>query len=176
MTNGMSAKQLVITVVLVELASAVMVFAILASQGQTWLGVAFGAGILIFPVVLIPLVINGIASLTGWRTLARNYPEAESAPPESERKTLSMGIRWPLMSVNNAILGAADERHLHLMFVPLFSFGIGPVSIPWAAVTEIEPSTFGRIKLTILGGPSLWVPREMVRDELEVRAAMGEVT
>ena len=73
------------------------------------------------------------------------------------------------------MLCAADENHLHLRMFDVFAIGgMKPVSIPWAAITDLDPSMLGRVKLTILSAPSLWVPKELVSEELEIRASMEQ--
>jgi len=174
MMTGMSGKQLVLVIVLVEAAIAATIFVVFASQGQPLLGSAIGLGVLVMPFLFIPLTVKGVASITRWNSLAQHYPQAAHAPSEFDRTTLSMSIRWPYLMVNNAILGTSDEDHLHLMFLPLLSFGTQPTSIPWAAITEIKPWQLGLMELTVLDGPSLWVPKELVQAEIELRKEMCE--
>ncbi|CAE7662721.1 unnamed protein product [Symbiodinium necroappetens] len=172
MMTGLSGRQLVIVIIMVELASAMMVFGLLASQGRIGLGIGLALTILVIPLVLIPLTLYGLGTLVGWRSAAALYPETPDAPTPKSRRVCSMAVRWPFMGFNNVILSATDESHLHLRFVDVFSFGTPPLSIPWAAVTEITPSALGRAKLTIIDAPPMWVPKELVKDEVALRKEM----
>ncbi len=160
MMTGLSGKQFAIVIVLIEAASALMVFALLASQGRPGFGVAVGAGIIVMPFILIPATLKAISSVARWPVLASLYPEVESAPEPKSRRLCSIAIRSAFIGINNCVLADTDEDHLHLRMPAIFDWGMRPLSIPWAAVTEIDSSMLGRVKLTILDGPSLWVPRE----------------
>jgi len=174
MMTGLQGKQLIIIVLMVEAASALMAFALLAANGQPGFGALLGLSIVVIPFVIIPPTLKLLSNITKWTTLVDLYPEVVNAPEPKTRKVCSLAVRWPAMGFNNCILAASDESHLHLRVPEILQFGgMKPVSIPWAAVVDLTPSLLGRVKLNIMDAPSLWVPKELVSDEVALREAIA---
>ena len=87
MMTGLKGKQLVIVVLMVEAASAIMVFALLAANGRPTLGAIIGAAILAGPFIIIPPTLWLLARVTRWNRLAALYPEVVTAPEPNKRRS-----------------------------------------------------------------------------------------
>lgn len=131
----------------------------------------------VFSLALAALTLPGalwlLAAVGGWRSLAERFPRAPAAPgADSGLGSISIG-GW--CNYNLCVRWRADDEHLHLSILPIVAFFHAPMSIPWA---EIDFGSPGRRRSMVrgrVGNRTLWLQREMVRRELEVRAAVAEV-
>ncbi len=161
--------KLLLTILIVD---AIVVGAIVgATTKSPGLALLVGALAIVLPVAVVRFVAPLVNRIVGWEDLQRRYPCGDPAVFDSGAKIISMGVRHPMLNMNNCVQAKADESHLHLrLSFPFMKDGPG-VSIPWEAVSEVAPASLGRIRLRV-DGITLWVPRWVARGELALREAM----
>lgn len=94
--------------------------------------------LVVFPLFWIG-IIQIIALLSGWKTLASLY-RTDQAAPNNTRYGISgmMGI-----SGYNGVLNLGfNHQGLYLSVMVLFSIGQAPVLVPWSGIEKIEPASW----------------------------------
>lgn len=166
----MNRKTLGIALFVLFLVDALVIGAIVAVLGSP--GAALMIGVLAFaaPCVLLMGIMPLFSRISGWDTLARRYPPTDDAFAGYRGPVTSIAIHRSWFNFNNCIEINADDDHLHIRMIALIGKWDRAVSIPWEAVREITPARFGRTRLNLIDGPSLWAPNNYTRHELAVRS------
>lgn len=173
----MQRKQLKLLLTVLFIVDGFIIGALLSATRSWQLGVPVGFAVMLFPFALVALIIGGTMRMGGWGRLASAYPAVEPAPGTKAKMAEQMVIGK--VPMNNSVEYAVDDDHLHL--TPLMTLGswCPAVSIPWAAVSF--PDDGREAKASLLKAASVLidaadvrmrVPPEVVRRELEVRAAL----
>lgn len=77
-----------------------------------------------------------IAQTSGWKQLAREYPEKGERPPLGKLGSCVFR-RW--LGYNNGIIVGTDTAGLHLWTIPvLMSWCHDPIEIPWSEIEEVR--------------------------------------
>ena len=157
--------------VVVSIVEGVVIGVLVGATVSPVAGVVLGLG----SVAAVWAAVVGIAWALGrtgtWAELWRRYPAAEGIDFGSGTRVISVGLGRAWFRLNGCVEARADEAHLHMRLGLPGSDG-RPVSIPWEAVGRIEESGWGGVRLDV-EGIALWVPRIVVREELELRASMS---
>jgi hypothetical protein len=127
--------------------------------------VAIGlAGFAAFFVALWLGVLGIVATVGGWRGLAREYPDPAVALPQGRRVSgASLLFVRGVVSVGNyrgSVTLLTNDRGLYLRTGRLFGPFHPPIAIPWAAITGLqEGRTFGSpwVEVDIRNGESVRV-------------------
>lgn len=167
----MTRRQLTLFLLTISIMDALIIGALVGATSGPLLGASLGIGSAI-SIWIIVIAIGWMISRVGaWSKLAQRYPAIDGIDFDRGARVISLGLGSPWMRVNNCIEAIADESHLHLR-IGLPGAGAGrPVSIPWEAVTSVEPASMGQAKLDV-EGVRLWLPRRVIAGELELRAAL----
>jgi hypothetical protein len=165
-------KNLALLLITVLVLDAIIVGAIVGATSKSpGAGLGIGLLALVLPLALISGIMRIIVHTTGWRTLQRRYPCEDPAVFERGAKIISLAIRSPAMNLNNCVEAKSDDAHLHLRIAFPFSGDPDGMSIPWEAITSLEPASFGRVRARV-DGISWWFPKRLVARELELREAI----
>lgn len=166
----MTRKNLGIMLFVLFIADAFVIGGIVAATHSPQLGITIGVLALAFPFVLLMGIMPLFTALTGWDKVCRRYPGVPDAFAGKDAKLQSMALHYSGFNFNNCVEIRSDDHHLHLRIVALIGKWNKPASIPWEAVTSIQPASFGRVKLTIHESPPIWITRANVDRELQVRS------
>lgn len=109
----------------------------------------------LFPLFFIGMwmfVLTLLASLGGWRALARLYPAPDGAPQDAAHTfgmtsiDLRRGFLPMPVSYSGCITIAITPAGLHLRVMAFFRFRHPPLLIPWTHLGRLEPgrTLFGR--------------------------------
>jgi hypothetical protein len=101
----------------------------------------------LFPLFFIGMwmfIMTLLASLGGWRTLARLYPAPDGAPRDAAHtfRMTSIDLRGPLplpVNYSNCVTIAITPAGLHLRVMAFFRFRHPPLLIPWTHIGRLEP-------------------------------------
>ncbi len=160
--NATTIRNGVIAILLVD---AIMIGTIVGATVSWRAGLLAGAGAIVVPAVLVPFCVWGFARMTRWRELARLYPSVEPGPNAPRARIASISVRRWWIGLNNCVTLCPDDDHLHVrVMLPL----VPGLSVPWAAVSELTERRMST-ELTLIEGPSIWVPKWAAKQELEVR-------
>ncbi|MBK8261159.1 MAG: hypothetical protein IPK80_07435 [Nannocystis sp.] len=128
------------------------------------------ASLVVILVIVGPLFFVGfwsavcwlIATMSGWRGLARRFATTEPAPGWSEWTTAMMG----LASYRHTLAIGAAVDGLDLRVMSLFRPGHAPLRIPWSLVVFEGTGLFGQAKVRLGGarGAVLRVPGALWRE------------
>lgn len=164
--------QLTVFLTMILAVDLLVVTVLIGSQTSPKVGaIALACGIFI-PIVIFWLIVPSVAGAMGWWRLRRLYPGVGNPDYRSDAPMISPGLGKPWLGLNNVVEAAPDEDHLHMRIWVPFGKGRMPVSIPWAAVTSIEPFKRRYSTLTLEQGPKLYLPDHLVRAEMALRESL----
>ncbi len=166
----MNRKTLGTALFILFLVDALVIGGIVAALRSPQAGLTIGLLAFALPCVLLMGIMPVISHLCGWEKLVRRYPPTEHAFASFRGPVTSMAVNRAWLGFNNCVEINADDHHLHLRLIAIVGGWNRPASVPWEAVRAITPARFGRTRLDLVEGPSLWVPNTYARQELAVRS------
>jgi hypothetical protein len=152
----------------------IMIAVIVGTLASPRLSAVVVAAGIVFPALFFWVLIPVIAGCMGWFGIRRRFPAVGNPVFRGDAPMISPGFNRSWMGLNNVVEAYTDDDHLHMRVWAPFGGWRMPVSIPWGAVPEITPFKKDRAILHIDGGPRLFVPLRLVRNEMALRASMRE--
>lgn len=166
--------QLTIFLSMILVADLIMITVIVGTLSSARTGALVAVAGIVIPVLIFWGLIPLVAGLMGWFELRRRYPGVGAPNYHGNTAIISPAFGRSWIGLNNVIEAEPDDDYLHMrVWAPLGGWRM-PVSIPWAAIPEIEPYKKDRAILHLDGSPRVFVPLSLVRNEIALRAELSE--
>lgn len=117
-----------------------MEFALLLANIEGWLPAIILALSLVGTACFVMLLVSLLSRISGWRALARAYPDPGSVEGVSSWFG-SIALRWG-MGYNGCVRVTANADGLRLAVWPIFSLGHPPMFLPWAEMHAEQKRMF----------------------------------